>query len=400
MFTRWHHSQIWLDQARPDGFDDTGLRSAYRRLNDWTWEHFSFLDLIDLFRGLHATDPRDKIYALLGLLRHSLGEQIQIKVDYHKSVPEVLFDAISQSVRSEGNLHFLSYIHYHPNLEDRGPVASWLPRWDETREPWHDHLWNNRSVISASREHKLRDFPVTYAEKIPLQGVHFDTVSDATEVLSSTSTAKSLPLLSFLREQIRRLVALFITSYGISSSSPDIDFANLNLTEEDLSLFARALVKVATTLTGGYIKSDGWVENRAYIERIGTDVGLQYLADFFAFLEEQDMIHHFSRELRKTLRIELLTGHAFTYMELVRIYCGGRRLFETQGYIGLGPGDIKKGDVVAVLDGGKVPYMLRPFENKGEYAFLGECFVYEIMNGEVYEMCGQREVEEKVFVLR
>jgi hypothetical protein len=402
VFTRWHHSQRWLGQAKPDGFDETGLKSAYRRLNKWAWSG-TFIEIVDTFRGLEATDSRDKIYALLGLLRHSLGEQVQITVDYSKSVPEVLFDAIRQSVRSEGNLHFLSYIDYRPNLEDRAPLPSWLPRWNETREPWQDHLWCDSSNLSASCNNGLGDFPVSYAEELPLHGVHFDTVHNVTDVLWPTAKELDLVLKKSLKTHISRIVNMLLTSHGIGSSSPDVDFSHLkdvDVTEEDLVLCACALVKLATTATGGFIKTDGWVENRAYVERIGSDAGLQYLADFFALMEEQHLIQYLNQELKETLKISHLTGHVPAYMELVKTYSAGRRLFETHGYFGLGPRDLKKGDVVAVLDGGKVPYILRPFAKEGEHAFLSECFVYDIMNGEAYEMCGQGEVEERMFVLR
>jgi hypothetical protein len=403
-FTRWHHSQRWLGQAKPNGFDETGLKSAYRRLNTWSWSG-SFIEIVDTFRGLQATDSRDKIYALLGLLHHSLGEQVQITVDYHKSVPEVLFDATRQSIRSEGNLHFLSYIDYRPNLEDRGSLPSWLPRWNETREPWQDHLWCDSSVLSASCDKSLRDFPLLYVEKLPLHGVHFGTVHNVTDVLWPTAKELDLVLKKSLKTQISCIVNLLLTSHGIFSSSPHDGFSHLrdvdvDVTKEDLSLCAGALIKVATTLTGGFIKTDGWVENRAYLERIDSDAGLQYLADFFALLEEQHMMQYLNQELKEALQISHLTGRVPAYIELVKTYCAGRRLFETNRYFGLGPRDLKKGDVVAVLDGGKVPYILRPFAKENEHAFLGECFVYDIMNGEAYEMCGEGEVEEKMFVLR
>jgi hypothetical protein len=404
VFAKWHHSQRWLGQAKPIGFDETGLKSAYRRLNNWSWSG-SFIGIVDTFRGLQATDSQDKIYALLGLLGHSLGEQVLITVDYHKSVPEVLFDAIRQSTRSEGNLHFLTYIDHRPNLEDRGPLPSWIPRWNETRESWQNHLWCDNSVLSASCDNGLRDFAVSYTEKLPLHGVHFDTVHNVTDVLWPTGKELDLVLKESLKTQIGRIVSLLLTSHGIDSSSPYVDFSylkdvDIDLTKEDLSLCARALIKLATTLTGGFIKTDGWVKNRAYLEHIDSDAGLQYLANFFALLEEQHRIQYLNQELKDTLGIRHLTGSVPAYLKLVKTYSGGRRLFETHGYFGLGPRDIKKGDVVAVLDGGKVPYILRPFAKEGEHAVLGECFVNDIMNGEAYEMCGEGEVEEKMFVLR
>jgi hypothetical protein len=91
------------------------------------------------------------------------------------------------------------------------------------------------------------------------------------------------------------------------------------------------------------------------------------------------------------------------YDNLFAAYCGGRRLFETyNGFIGLGPQAVKQDDVVAVQDGGKVPHALRPLGRKAgyTYAFVGEAYVYDIMRGEVYDMCGKKGVKEQEFVLR
>jgi predicted sulfurtransferase len=59
---------------------------------------------------------------------------------------------------------------------------------------------------------------------------------------------------------------------------------------------------------------------------------------------------------------------------------------------------MQKGDVVVVLDGGKVPYMLRP-RTGSQYAFLGECYVYAVRNGEAYDMAEKRGVGRQMFSL-
>jgi hypothetical protein len=59
----------------------------------------------------------------------------------------------------------------------------------------------------------------------------------------------------------------------------------------------------------------------------------------------------------------------------------GRHFFVTEhGYIGLAAATAQRGDSVAVLLGGDVPYTLR---SKGQaYELIGECYVHGIMGGE------------------
>jgi hypothetical protein len=72
----------------------------------------------------------------------------------------------------------------------------------------------------------------------------------------------------------------------------------------------------------------------------------------------------------------------------------GRCFISTEkGYFGWAPQQCKKGDVVAVLAGGKVPYILRPeassnlSEGSGDsrkyYSVLGDAYIRGIMDGEV-----------------
>jgi len=54
------------------------------------------------------------------------------------------------------------------------------------------------------------------------------------------------------------------------------------------------------------------------------------------------------------------------------------------GRRGLCPWTAKRGDIVVVLHGGKVPYLLRQDGPVGGvYRFVGECYVEAIMSGEL-----------------
>ncbi|KAI9157939.1 Heterokaryon incompatibility protein [Paramyrothecium foliicola] len=54
------------------------------------------------------------------------------------------------------------------------------------------------------------------------------------------------------------------------------------------------------------------------------------------------------------------------------------------GRFGLGPNATRDSDLLAVLFGGVVPYILRPLEG-GSWALVGECLVPGLMQGEEVE---------------
>ena len=76
----------------------------------------------------------------------------------------------------------------------------------------------------------------------------------------------------------------------------------------------------------------------------------------------------------------------------------GRRIFTTDNnaaILGSGLDGTRVGDIVCVLYGSDVPFILRQVGNKGEYKLIGECYVAGIMHGEALYM----GLEEREFRL-
>jgi hypothetical protein len=73
-----------------------------------------------------------------------------------------------------------------------------------------------------------------------------------------------------------------------------------------------------------------------------------------------------------------------------------RSFFRTQkGYMGLGPNVIEIGDLVCILFGGHVPFILRP--KNGYFLLVGEAYVHGIMEGEAFEKWQAGELKEQGF---
>ncbi|OQO10976.1 hypothetical protein B0A48_05231 [Cryoendolithus antarcticus] len=68
-----------------------------------------------------------------------------------------------------------------------------------------------------------------------------------------------------------------------------------------------------------------------------------------------------------------------------------------QGLVGFGPEDVKTGDVVAVVSGAHVPWLLRPVGR--EYSLLGDAYVHGLMRGAVRIKAERGEMELEEFVL-
>lgn len=70
------------------------------------------------------------------------------------------------------------------------------------------------------------------------------------------------------------------------------------------------------------------------------------------------------------------------YGSAVGKWASGRVFCATEGrYLGWVPRGVEKGDVVCVLEGGEVPFVMR-LAKDGRYEVLGDCYIHGIMDGE------------------
>ena len=94
------------------------------------------------------------------------------------------------------------------------------------------------------------------------------------------------------------------------------------------------------------------------------------------------------------------------FLHRMAIVVWGRRLIRTEkhDFVGLAPRATKKRDIVAILYGLSVPVVLRRIEDspKGANVFkiVGECFVYDMMDGQALEFKEAQGIQDQTFVLQ
>ena len=79
-------------------------------------------------------------------------------------------------------------------------------------------------------------------------------------------------------------------------------------------------------------------------------------------------------------------GHADRFLDAAISVGWERSYFKTQkGLWGVGPGVLKEGDKLCAFIGVGVPFTIRPTVMKGRYQLVGECYVLDVMHGEVLQ---------------
>lgn len=85
------------------------------------------------------------------------------------------------------------------------------------------------------------------------------------------------------------------------------------------------------------------------------------------------------------------------YAAEARHFCFNRSFFVTAaGRIGIGPSDTRLDDIVAVLPGSGVPFVIRSRENTGGWLIVGESYVDGLMGGEAIKSWEQGRLQKEI----
>jgi hypothetical protein len=320
---------------------------------------------------LKATDPRDKIYGLLGLAvdRDSLKE-FGIQPDYTQSCRD-LYISVAVALLRQGYMCALSLIQF-PKAQ--AGLPSWVPDWSKPLKPplqdvETDHITQKPEFrtsgiliptkpvfnlagempsvsLSASICDEVYEVGTTLVEFFPLKDKSF-----LSPLVPAKRLLTELIRLSFLRGNIYRTI------------------------EERIRAAAR-------TVAGeiGYNDNGKW-------DRIGNQRYRTALSLLAIRINDPDEAKLFDAEFRRLLMSEGLQPEiniraVGKYIGDIAAKVRGRKLFvTTKGHLGLGPDHLVSEDLVTVLFGCQVPFLLRKSMN-GKYEVVGEAYVDGIMDGE------------------
>jgi hypothetical protein len=383
------------------------------------------LHLLSETRNFKATDPRDKVFSLLGISDEGLGPGLghpkfmvnnrlarrvfakritrlekglhvwantQLKPNYSKPFMHVYRDLTRVLIRNQGYaLNVLSHVQHTDDPADSF-FPSWIPKWFQ---PSSCHVLGPSSCFLAGVcdgypsvvHHNLFCGGKVQPNHLLLDGFRVDRVKAVSEIMSSFGICDPLPL----HELWDQMFDFPITD------SPRLlyrDGSPVNLA---------FCVTLSAGALGGILNCEELAlatKKPCHIDRdFRKLLASQARADAAAYLlaksfsddmcgaayrpQERDTIDHL-RVLAAAVDGHRRAGDVDRFEKHAKQYCYNRRFYLTHcGYMGIGPKMMRTGDEVCVLFGGKVPYILRPVDN--HHVFVGETFVNDdaIMLGEV-----------------
>jgi hypothetical protein len=287
-------------------------------------------------RELIASDPRDIIFGILGLSDNF--KSLLPLPDYNKSTAQVFTDVAKRHLNLTKSLDILQHATSTTPNFDR---PSWVPYWSDVSAV----LYIGPGSIKASRNSEAIFSISKDDQNLRVRGQKFDKV-------------KVLPLADpkaytrhFLDEQT-------IESWRMSCN---VGFS---------------LTKYPTGEPVGEVV----MRTLCWFSQNATAHG-----QFSLFSKEME------NNFREWHRVLTTTSSLEEYEEQLHIK---QNLFSLEivwstplcttakGYLAAVPFTAKVGDCIAVLAGGRVPFVLRPIGD--HYRLVGPCYVHGIMNGEAF----------------
>jgi Heterokaryon incompatibility protein (HET) len=350
-------------------------RQVMKKMNEHSTS--TLLDVLARFKYTKSTDPRDKVYGLLGLVSEPHG----VTVDYRKTIQQVFIDTAEQIILSSGNLDVLCQSPWqsHGNPERMIDLPSWVPDFSSPGNP--SLLFAQRSIFNAGANTCHLTYTVLDEKFLRLDGILLGK-------LESISPSKDdiLDRFSILGESTLTQQRVANNQNGaeriLTSSSANNNISVYATGESLIQAYWRTLI----------------VDCKAYpIER----------------LNEKD-IEAYNTAVQATSQAEFDIGAFPSFKELdggimwSRMKSDWKFALTTTGFFAMIPKYCEKLDEIVIVPGAKTPLVVRKVdtivrrsneETLPAYILVGSAYVHGFMDGESRSWAENNEIRSKGFVL-
>ena len=314
------------------------------------------LDMLMRWRHRKATDARDKVYALLGMLPLDKLPSAR-PCSYSISVPDLYARVTVDLIRHENSLRPLvassEMVHQTPNVPTWAIDFACSNRVGKRQLKWwtHSHRYKAFSACGANP----LNFSVSGAgDALSLNGVRVDRIWKANE------------------------------SYAVTDDQ-ELDRSKL------WKIMSEAEGSLETYLASGKTRSTCYPGGGSWNSALWRTMIGDYIMEEFP-TERASSSHE---EIYKETRRQMAAGKSAepnVLLESLHSMLTNHAFFITEtGYMGFGPSPTAPGDEVWVFYGGQVPFVMRPSttEVSGNASWplelVGDAYVHGLMDGQALQ---------------
>jgi len=349
-------------------------------------------------RDNDCTDPRDKLYGLLGMMK----EGGAVTVDYTKPVEDVYLEWARMRSLIDNLIHLED-----PSTRVTAGLPSWVP---DLCVPQLPRPWPTQGgwMYTAGTAGDFQDLQLESADPriLPLLALEEDKVAAIGASYHETIEGGDglLSSLNLLHDQLDNLGApvhgdhvedfwrtLIANLPGNSPRHPESD---------EFGPSFRSLARHIIALHMAEEESSDWVAPaRSMLVKLGRATNARHLPDWDEILQLAEALraqgaNDESGEVVAPAAVDVGGGVVKDVVEAMEVYLTSfdrmffrRRFFvTTKGRLAVGPQVLTPGDRVFVIAGCRYPYVLRESDGgNNRYRILGEAYVQGIMFGEALE---------------
>ena len=309
----------------------------------------SLLHVMRALRRKTCSDPRDKVFGILGIL--SPYTRSEFPVDLSLSVKEVYINVVDYLLSTTESLDVICESIHFPLHTNSADLPSWVPDWSHSPETAALGSWYN---FSASGDEKAKyRFVDERRNKLEISAIYVDTIATHGIAVGTLCT-----LADYLMAFLHWRALLF------GSGAAEDEYA-----EDD---FCRTLCLDQIPI-GDEWNAHSWQVTCYHV--------------FASLLEERLPYLKLDRQLRlckdaKGISIKPEERRAFLQTHFGSRMMGRCFFLTEEGVMGMGSGFMTAGDVVVVPLGCSTPIILRLEGNKGEYRYVGDTYLDGYMQEE------------------
>lgn len=327
-----------------------GRIGGYRPLTELIHQSFNLL----------CTNPRDKIYGVLGLASDINPEHFS--PNYSLSCQDVYIETTVACIKKDGCLDIICQVRLPKLLQG---LPSWVPDW---------------TVISAPRESLASKFSESYSaygrEPSPL------TMNSSRDNCTLYAKGKFV-------DKIKEVCSVML--------NPDHDSTGQSQILSEWKKYAR---KVSPYITGETYPTIFW---RTLIADGGTrgeksDHTRQQLYEAHKNLVERNTgIYDDGPQQvpwEPIAELSIVNTRSLEFERLMSSACVGRKIAITEnGSLGLVPSEAQIGDEIVVLETVKVPLVFRRVPLSKDRALIGECYLQGWMDGARFDSLSGADIQ-------
>jgi hypothetical protein len=314
-------------------------------------------------------DPRDKIYGVMGLAKDWL-EKGGLIPDYRRvtSAEEVYKRFAMWDVKTNGTIRILSCATSDP--ESSG-MASWTPDWRNMENEYPFVRYSDRTTFRAAKSTSVDAWYSDHGKVLNTVGKVVDSVRSIGAEPQFARVTSAFPRNKIELEQVKGT-----QKWLQSCQDHAADNGIRPLTQERYDQFWRTMTCNLTA--EGFPAPAEWGDHfDKYLKFI--NLVARNWPGTGKHEDEEGKTTKFVTDFN--IENSDLKMHSLIESSIERWSSKRRFCTTTRGRLACLPRGAKEDDLICVLYGGEVPYVLRP-QQPGFYTVVGECYVNGIMHGE------------------